>query len=436
MTKRIIFGVIFMVVVAVLASRGGFEVRESGPVRVVVLALDAGTWDLLDPFMARGLLPNLKKLRDGGASATLMSIQPSSSPVIWTTVATGKMPDKHGIDFFVRFPDGDTGNPQPVSRTMRKTKAVWNILSEAGYDVAVVGWFVTWPAGEVNGRLITDRAHYGSIDKRAFPPFYAESIVIPRRDDMLADLPRFMDFEYDPKRVNPDSRDPTGLENFLVMDRFERAYLRDLYYRRATDKVLDDGPLPDFLAVYLRGTDDVQHGFWKYMDPEPFGNIPDGSVGRFGRVIEAYWQWVDEAVGDILARYGRNTLVFVVSDHGAGPAVGYHRVVADEHRHLSGSHRDRGILIASGPGIAHHTRLDAVSVRDLTPTILYAMGLPVGRDMDGRPLTELFGGQSSARRVRYVASYDEEGEAVAPEPLASEADPEILRHLRSLGYID
>ncbi len=78
MTKRIIFGVIFMVVVAVLASRGGFEVRESGPVRVVVLALDAGTWDLLDPFMARGLLPNLKKLRDGGASATLMSIQPSS----------------------------------------------------------------------------------------------------------------------------------------------------------------------------------------------------------------------------------------------------------------------------------------------------------------------------------------------------------------------
>lgn len=436
MTKRLIFISIFVLVVAALVSRGGLEVREGGPSRVVLLALDAGTWDLLDPFMARGLLPNLKKLRDGGASGTLMSMKPSSSPVIWTTVATGKMPDKHGITFFVRFPDGDTGNPQPVSRTMRKTKAVWNILSEAGYDVAIVGWFVTWPAEAVNGRLITDRAHYGSIEERAFPPAYAESIEIPGREDVLAAMPRFMEFEYDPGRANADSRDPTGMENFLVMDRFERAYIRDLYYRRATEKILGDGPLPDFLAVYLRGTDDVQHGFWKYMDPEPFGNVPKESVDRFGRVIEAYWQWVDDVVGDILAHYGKNTLVLAISDHGAGPAVGYHRVVADEHRHLSGSHRDRGIFIANGPGIPRYTKLEPVSVRDITPTLLYAMGLPVGRDMDGRPVTEMFGLDGPERRVSYVASYDEDGKAGTGQHQVSEADPEILEHLRSLGYIE
>jgi len=95
-----------------------------------VLALDGGSWDLLDGYIERGLLPNLAKLRKSGVWGPLKSIKPSSSPVIWTTVATGKTPEKHGITFFVRFPTGKTGQPVPVARTLRHTKAIWNILGD------------------------------------------------------------------------------------------------------------------------------------------------------------------------------------------------------------------------------------------------------------------------------------------------------------------
>ena len=84
---------------------------DATPPRVAVLALDGGTWDLLGPYMERGLLPNLAGLRERGAAGPLQSIRPSSSPVVWTTVATGKMPRKHGINWFVWKPQGG-GKPR------------------------------------------------------------------------------------------------------------------------------------------------------------------------------------------------------------------------------------------------------------------------------------------------------------------------------------
>ena len=51
--------------------------------------------------------------------------------MVWTTIATGKTPDQHGIGHFVAVND-KTGEQLPVTSAMRKVKAVWNILSDAG----------------------------------------------------------------------------------------------------------------------------------------------------------------------------------------------------------------------------------------------------------------------------------------------------------------
>ncbi len=440
--------VIAIVVVALLGTAAVVAgLRTFGPARytppkhVVVLALDGATWDLLDPLMERGLLPNLERLRKGGAWAPLASMEPSSSPVIWTTVATGKSPEQHGITFFVRFPDGNLGKPSPVASSMRRTKAIWNILGESGKDVAVVGWFVTWPAEAVNGRVISDRAHYGDISggmqARTFPPFYLSTLAIPGQAEAVRALPRFMDFDYDPDHIDKDARDRGGRKNFLVFDRFVRAYLRDLYYLGAVEAVLADGRLPDFLAFYLRGTDDVQHGFWQYMEPDLFEDVPIQAVASFGHTIENYWQWTDEAVGRVLSHYGPDTLVVVLSDHGAGPAVGEHGVVAREHLHLSGSHRDEGIIIVNGPGVKKGAGPTDGSVYDITPTLLYAMGMPVALDMDGRVLDGFFTGAVARHAVAPVATY-ETSAALLPTDVTSppQVEKQILEHLRSLGYID
>jgi predicted AlkP superfamily phosphohydrolase/phosphomutase len=404
---------------------------------VVILGLDAGTWDILDPLMKRGLLPNLQKIRAAGATAPLQSIQPSSSPVIWTSIATGKSPDKHGITFFVRFPTGEAGKPSPVSRTLRRGKAFWNIVGESGLDVAIVGWFVTWPVEPVNGRMVSDRAHWGAVDDRnTFPPGSLTDVPVPTMDEARAALPRFMKHDFDPAVLLEPGEDPKAQLEYLIFDRFVRAYMRDLYYVRAADHILRDGELPRVFALYLRGTDDVQHGFWKFMEPQWFADVPAEQIESFGKVIERYWQWTDEQVGKVMAFYeGKNPLVIVVSDHGAGPAVGQYKIDVPEYLHLSGAHRDTGILMAAGPGVRKGVTLKSASVYDVTPTLLYYLGLPVGDDMDGRVLKRLLTKPYASRRVKTVPTHDDPS-AVAETHVESPVDDQALDHLRSLGYID
>ncbi len=416
--------------------------------RVLLLALDAATWDLLTPWIEQGLLPNLASLSNSGAAGPLKSISPSSSPVIWTSVATGKVPAKHGITNFVRL-GKDPGHPRPVDSSMRKGKALWNILGERGLDVAVVGWFVTWPAEEVNGRMLTDRAHYGGVARRAFPPGYLPLLTAPDQAVAVAAMPRFMNFKYDPSKLRRGSDDPEEQINFLVFDRFVRAWTRDVFYLEGAKAMLEDGPLPDFMALYLRGTDDVQHGFWKFMQPGLFGDsVSEQQVRDFGKAIERYWQWIDEELGKILAYYDEDTLVMVVSDHGAGPAVGEYKIRVPEYLHLSGAHRDVGVMMLSGAGARRGYHIEGASVYDVAPTLLHYFGLPIGEDMDGKVLLEAFEPGAVAARVTVIPSWEPSREessdasgsggenrdaATAFPPAASE---EVLRHLRSLGYID
>jgi predicted AlkP superfamily phosphohydrolase/phosphomutase len=441
---------------AASAPAAAAAAAATAPPRLVVLALDAGTWDLLGPWMDQGLLPNLARLRAEGVHGKLRSTEPSSSPVIWTSIATGKVPAKTGIDWFVRFPHGP-GKPVPVDRRQRKTKTLWNMLSERRIDVAVLGWYVTWPAEEVNGRLVSDLSHFGRLPYGTFPEQLLWNLPPVPEGDAVSAMKRFMDFDYDPARAVKKEGEPPSLD-YLVFDRFVRAWTRDRWYLDAANRVLKDGPLPEAFFLYLRGTDDVQHGFWKFMDPAAFaprvdsgGNpvpgtveVPEDQAKAFGNVIQRYWQWIDEEIGRLLAHYrDAPPLVLVCSDHGAGPAVGEHAVEVPEYLHLSGAHQVDGIFLASGPGIrggdaadGKGRTIEGASIYDIAPTILFALGLPVGRDMDGHVLTSIFDASVASRPDARVDTWDVASGAAAPEAeVPSEVDEKVLEQLRSLGYI-
>ncbi len=432
--------------------RHSAEVAPAARAPLVVLGLDAGTWDLLDPWIERGLLPNLARLRSGGAHGALRSTQPSNSPVIWTSIATGKVPEKTGITWFVRFPNGP-GKPVPVDRRELKTSTLWNMMGRERIDVAVLGWYVTWPAEQVNGRLLTDLAHFGNIEASRWPPSYLWELPPVSEKDAIAAMPRFMNYAYNPAKAVKKEGEKPSLD-YLVYDRFVRAWSRDRYYLEAANRTLSDGPLPEAFFLYLRGTDDVQHGFWKFMDPAAFAprpgpngkqlggttEVPPEDVAAFGKVIERYWQWIDEEVGKLLAHYARYPenppLVIVCSDHGAGPAVGDYQVEVPEYLHLSGSHRIDGIVVASGPGIRKGAAIEGATIYDIAPTILHAMGLPIGKDMDGRVLRDMFDGELAGRPDRTIDTWDTAGTGAGASPeLPADVDQKMLEHLRSLGYI-
>jgi hypothetical protein len=123
--------------------------------RVLLIGVDAGTWDLLNPLIAAGVLPTFAHLVETGYSAKLISMEPSRSPALWTTIATGKVPAQHGIEGFVV--ETDDGEEVPVTTNLRRTETLWTIASRAERAVNVVGWYVTWPAEAIRGVMVSDR---------------------------------------------------------------------------------------------------------------------------------------------------------------------------------------------------------------------------------------------------------------------------------------
>ena len=132
--------------------------REARP-RIIVLGLDGMDPATVDLLMAEGKLPSFARLREDGAYGRLRSMRPILSPIIWTTLATGKPPEQHGIGHFVAVNE-KTGEQLPVTSRMRRVKALWNIFSEAGRSVGVVGWWATWPAETVRGTIVSDHTCY------------------------------------------------------------------------------------------------------------------------------------------------------------------------------------------------------------------------------------------------------------------------------------
>src|SRR5882724_5792072 len=126
--------------------------------RVLVLGLDGLDPRAVDLLISEGKLPNFAKLKREGAYGPLRSRQPLLSPVVWTTIATGKLPEQHGIGHFVAL--DAAGREIPVTREMRRVKAVWNIAAESGRPVGVVGWWATWPPEPVRGFVVSDHTAY------------------------------------------------------------------------------------------------------------------------------------------------------------------------------------------------------------------------------------------------------------------------------------
>ena len=393
--------------------------QAQGPIhRVAIIGVDGCEWDKLGPLVESGRLPNFRRLMESGSYGPLRSLEPLISPQIWTSMATGKGPDKHGIEDFV--------NEQgvPVNASMRSAETLWNMASRGGATVGVVGWYVTWPAERVNGFLLSDRVH--SLLRG--PTQIAQSMTGRPTNQRLES---FGAFSFDPSYKSFPESDLRYQQNRIVDEPLRWGYLRDAIYARLSDTLL---PLysPDLSAVYLRGVDFVQHFFWQYSDPEPFGGVPEPYLEAYGDVIDNYYVYSDRLLGGLLDALGDDVNILIVSDHGFQP-----RLDADPRRpQLTGAHDLDGVLIASGPDIRRSGRFTGATVLDIAPTALALMGLPTAEDMDGRVLMEIITEDHlRAYPPSVIPTYERDGET-EPGEVGSTMDESIRDQLRSLGYIE
>jgi predicted AlkP superfamily phosphohydrolase/phosphomutase len=348
----------------------------------------------VDTLMAEGKLPNFAKLRTEGAYGRLISSKPILSPIIWTTIATGKTPDQHKIGHFVAVNE-KTGEQLPVTSQMRKVKALWNILSDAGRTVDVVGWWATWPAERVKGALVSDHTCYhflfeggavGSSDATGivYPPILEPTLrpMIRRPGDLtMADVSPFV-------RVSAEEFNrPFHFDDDL--SHFKWALATAESYR-AIGKYLWETEKPDVLMVYVEGTDSVSHLFGHLFRAQGLSGELAAQQQRFGRAVEEMYVYADRIVGEYMAMMDDRTTLMVLSDHGfeLGVLQDDPSKTRDMRRVSERFHRLEGILYLYGNHVKPRRRLDQPTLLDVAPTLLALVGLSPARDMPGRVLEE------------------------------------------------
>ena len=412
--------------------------NEAGD-EVWVIGLDGADWDMLEPLIARGAMPNLASLRDGGAWGVLRSDEPLLSPVLWTSIATGRTPDAHGVTWFMT--DAEDGSKVPVGTYDRRVHAVWNVAAEAGLSVGVVGWWASWPAEHLDGFVVSDYVGWHSFG-------------VSGRDAVVAGETWPVDIEDDVRAAMLDPDDvPHDLLNRMVHLPRERlatqsggAYGDELNHLRQaiatsrgyTDVVKDRlrRERPELLCLYYEGTDAVMHLFGDDAPPhQPWISAED--YAAYHDAVDAYWTWQDELLGELLALRGPRTTVVVVSDHGFRTGTERRKEDHFQVETADADHMIDGLIVVNGPETPAGGRIRGADIYDVAPTVLHALGLPVAKDLVGDVLADAFLPQMlRSRPVTRIASFENRPLARPPLPNhEAEAGEAMEDMLRSLGYI-
>ena len=260
--------------------------KPGQPTPLLVVGIDGAEWRVVRYMWQRGELPNLRRLAGRGSTAALRTAY-NASPVIWTTIATGVTPAEHGItDFVVPGPHGDV----PITSTVRRVPALWTMLTQAHRRVADLGWWGTWPAEDVNGVVVTDRALL-DLEARVSPAAYLPKLA--------------KDIEW--ARTRP---------YFAVREEPE---LRDAVMAAAARRLV--GERPDLLLLYFRSSDVVSHHHW-----QEFEAVETGGAPRADSPVQRVYRGIDAAIGEVLAAARGPVNVLVLSDHGFRAARRQERV--------------------------------------------------------------------------------------------------------------
>jgi predicted AlkP superfamily phosphohydrolase/phosphomutase len=267
--------------------------------RLLIVGLDAATFDLICPWVAEGKLPNIAALMKNGGWGRLASILPPITPPAWTSFMTGKNPGKHGIFHFLGGRPG-TYKLSYLNAASRRAKTIWRMLSDSGYTVGTMNIPFTYPPEHLNGFQISGMDTPSEKSPFIYPP--------ELRSELVNLLGRFqLDLRYLGYMTTNARREQVLAE----LDRLDHQWLSASLY------LMEKHPA-DVMMFTFMSIDTVQHHFWQYMDATHYLHNP-AAVERFGNAVLRVYQRLDDAVGQMLQKISSETSVIVVSDHGGGP---------------------------------------------------------------------------------------------------------------------
>jgi hypothetical protein len=499
--------------------------------QVLLILFDGAEWNVIQPLLQAGRLPNLAAFMQAGSYGRLRSLDDVAlaSPILWTSFATGKLPHKHGVkDFY------DTASSVQCSR-------LWEIFEAEGLPIGLFRYLITWPSRPTNGFIVPD---WCARTPEAFPAELSFINAMPQAKGWL-DLAR-----HGVQALRHGVRPPStflAVKELLREALLKPARLDKRFRQRLVELAIHTDLFcrllrrhhPYFSIFYTGLPDAIHHEYWKFMEPEKFQRVRSEEVERYGWVIPRVYEELDGTLGRMLRQATSQTLVVIASDHGGeanvleeyrwgeirgeefikalglngtvsafriGPKTYFRlrtvsgplksiRTLAERLRQvrlvgsstpiflvevsgedqmtvqvdylkesvdgaqlrfpdgaqfpieqllnlsptISGNHSMHGILLMRGPHVRQNYELTGASLLDVTPTILALLGRPVGRDMDGRVLTDAIDpNYLRLRPIRFIESYDV---LLGKRPTPPVEDPDlgleaVKERLRDLGYLE
>lgn len=402
--------------------------------RVLLVGWDAADWKVIQPLLDAGQMPNLARLIAGGLRGNIATLYPALSPMLWTSIATGKRAYKHGIHGFTEpLPDGS--GVRPVSILSRRTKALWNILNQTGHRSVVVGWWPSHPAEPINGVMASNHFAHPAGTPDQIPPLPAGTIHPAAMAEALGEL-----------RVNPMELTGDFIRQFVPdYNRVDQAKDKRLHSLgkiiaetmsvHAVATELLETEAWDFAAVYYSSLDHFGHGFMRYHPPR-LPHVSEEDFAIYSPIIANAYRYHDAMLGMLLSFTDANTTVLLMSDHGFHPDENRVDYIPAEPAGPAVEHRHFGILCLKGPQLRTDGVILGASLLDICPTILTLFGLAPGRDMDGKVLVNVF---REPPALAPIESWDAVPGEAGMHPSELQQDPvasaEAYKQLVELGYV-
>ena len=407
--------------------------------KVLLIGWDSADWNVINDLLADGGMDGVRSLMEGGTHGDLATIQPQLSPMQWTSIATGKMANKHGVHGYTEV-DPISGHVVPVTAATRQSKAVWEMLGEHGLRSHLVSWSATHGEKNLKGKMVSDMFSHQKGEVAELIP---------------ADFPRPMSGTYWPenlsdnlnaRRVSPPEIGEDLLKPFFPEDhkinlscdnrlKELRKHLAETYSTHsAATHLMESDPDWDFMAVHYRGIEEISNHFMSFHPPR-MADTSREDFQTYQHIVKATYNIHDVMLQSLIALAGPDTTIILVSDHG------YH---SDDLRpkftpRVCGGnsvwHRDQGVLLANGPGIKNTPEpISGAGLLDITPTILHHFGLPIGDDMDGVVIADVFENQTSPQTV---ATWESPGGTTQSRGFLTRREAQIhLQQFVDLGYIE
>jgi MFS family permease len=393
-------------------------------VNLVVVGLTGATLDAILPLAEQGQLPFFLRLIEEGAYGRLTSLPPTSPEALWTSLATGRFPYHHGVlgrwsyrskllfgemplrllpgSPLVRDPRLPGFTRERLDSRLRRNPALWEIFDRLGVPSGTVGWPATSPVRGSPEFMFSELYFRGDFSaSSALPPELAERGVL--------------------FKVEGDALDPAALSEFGEEVPYEvlRAIADDYWRQTLTLFLIEQRQETRALFLLLPGLGSVSERTFGGYSAQLDGHQEDRNR-EAARLLTAYYRNLDGFLEQIWNTVPGNKILAVASPFGITESQGWRRLLKSvSGRTTEGTYRPTsdGILFLLGEGVKPNQFLEDAGVLDVMPTLLYAAGCPIGRDLDGRVLISAFDNAFLAQNpLTFVPSYEVLGGETTPPP--------------------